>query len=71
MAVCKFCRTPVRAAAVMHESCLEKKLHQAAQRICDDYCKYSEAFRYDRNEDDLHELHCDGCVVNDLMALAR
>lgn len=68
MAVCKFCRTPVRAAAVMHESCLEKKLHQAAQRICNEYCKYPEAFR---DEADLHEFHCDSCVIKELLALAR
>ena len=68
MANCKFCGTPVRKAKVMHEECLEKKLHQAAQRICNEYCKYPEAYR---DEADLHEFHCDNCVVNDLMALAR
>lgn len=71
MAQCKFCGTPVRSASVMHNGCLEKKLLQVAQRICDDYCKYEEAYRYDANKDDLHELHCDGCVVNDLIALAK
>lgn len=65
---CKFCGTPVRKAKVMHEECLEKKLHQAAQRICDDYCKYNDAFS---DKDDLHTLHCDCCVVRDILELAR
>ena len=68
MANCKFCGTPVVKAKVMHGDCLEKKLHQAAQRICDDYCKYNDAFS---DQADLHELHCDGCVVTELLALAR
>ena len=68
MANCKFCGTPVVKAQVMHQDCLEKKLRQAAQRICDEYCKYNGAFR---DEADLHELHCDSCVVNELLALAR
>lgn len=71
MPVCKFCKTPVRAAPVMHSGCLDKKLMQAAQRICDDYCKYQEAYRYDRTQDDLHELHCNNCVVNELIAFAK
>ena len=68
MANCKFCGTPVVKAKVMHGDCLEKKLHQAAQRICDDYCKYADAFH---DPADLHELHCDSCVVTELLALAR
>ena len=65
---CKFCGTPVVKSKAMHLDCLDKKLQQASQRICDDYCKYADVFR---DPEDLHALHCDTCVVRDLLALAR
>lgn len=41
MAKCKFCGRPVKSAPVWHAKCMEEKLMEAAQRMCDGYCRFA------------------------------
>ena len=64
MANCKFCGKPVRCATVYHAACWEKKADETAGKFCDDYCRFP---RECANEDELHEQHCECCVVAELL----
>lgn len=63
---CKLCGKQVRAGAVMHSACWERAAERFAQTFCDDYCRWP---RECRDEDSLHEFHCDGCIMNRLAGL--
>lgn len=46
-----------------------EQLNTIREKICDDYCKYSEEIHQAATDKEYEELlseHCDGCPFNDL-----
>lgn len=41
MAKCKFCGEPVQSVPVWHAKCMKAKLMEAAQQVCDEYCRFA------------------------------
>lgn len=41
MAKCKFCGKPVKSAPVFHAKCMKAKMMEAAQQMCDEYCRFA------------------------------
>lgn len=66
MAKCKFCGKPVKSAPVFHAKCVEAKLMEAAQQMCDEYCRWPHEVK---NQRDLSELHCSECAVAELLRM--
>ena len=65
MAKCKFCGKPVDIAPVCHEECWENKFEEFAKKICDEYCKYPEAYG-DEGFEEMLETHCATCPLNEM-----
>ena len=67
MAKCSVCGKSVICANVMHGSCWEKKVQQAAERFCDDYCIFAAA------QLPTEELvkRCEVCPVVELAGMSR
>lgn len=69
MANCKFCGKPVAVSPVWHSDCFEDAADEIAAVVCDDLCKYREA--YGADQDALNREHCDSCVMNRLLDLGQ
>ena len=68
MANCKICGKPVLAGPVMHSECLDRLATEAAEKFCDDYCRW----RLESVSDEkLQETYCDSCPANELMKLTK
>ena len=65
MANCKICDRPVVAGPVMHSECLEQLVTEAAEQVCDNYCRWPLT-----NAEQL-EAHCDSCPMDRLMQLVK
>lgn len=65
MAKCKICDRPVLAGPVMHNKCLESLVTEAAEKFCDNYCRWPLT-----NAEQL-EAHCDSCPMDRLMQLVK
>ena len=68
MANCKFCGKPVKCEKVHHAACWETAADKVMEKFCDEYCRFP---RECANEDELHEQHCDSCVVAELLNLGQ
>lgn len=66
MANCKFCGRPVQCASVHHAACWETEADKVAGVFCDEYCRFP---RECGSEEELHEKHCDSCVLIKLLNL--
>lgn len=66
MANCKICGQPVRVANVFHSACWETQAEKMAGEFCDNYCRFP---REVKDEESLHELHCDSCALVRLLNL--
>ena len=66
MAKCKFCGQGVRTAPVFHTGCWEQRAHKVAEAFCDEYCRWPNEVKDQR---DLIELYCSECVVAELLRL--
>lgn len=65
MANCKICGHPVMAGPAMHGECLEQLVTEAAEKFCDNYCRWPLT-----NAEQL-EAHCDSCPIEQLIQLAK
>lgn len=65
MANCKICGHPVMAGPAMHGECLEQLVTEAAEKFCDNYCRWPLT-----NAEQL-EAHCDSCPMDRLMQLVK
>ena len=66
MARCKICGTAVKSGNVFHSACWEHEAGKVAEKFCDEYCRFP---RECKDEDELAELHCDGCELIRLLNL--
>ena len=53
---CKFCGESVTAGNIYHPKCWETKIHELAERFCDNFCVWP---RVCQDEERLAEHHCD------------
>lgn len=65
---CKICGQPVKAAPVFHPACWQAQAEKVAAEFCDHYCQFPLTAK---DEDSLHELHCDGCPMARLLNLGQ
>ncbi len=68
MANCKICGRPVLVGPVMHGECLEQLVTEAAEQICDKYCRWLGAYV---SSEQLQREICDSCPMERLMQLAK
>lgn len=65
MANCKICGKPVRCANVFHSACWETEAGKAAEKFCDEYCRFPQELK---DEDALQE-RCNDCALVKLLNL--
>lgn len=66
MANCKFCGKPVLCSSVHHTACWEHEANKVAEKFCDEYCRWPHECK---DENELHEKHCDSCDLIQLLNL--
>ena len=69
MANCKFCEKPVKVTPVFHPECLEGKVQEVAETICDKYCKYPTM--YGDDQDLMQTEECNYCSIIKLLEIVR
>ena len=68
MAKCKFCGGKVVTGTVWHKDCWEEQAMKIAEEICDTYCRFPEMYA---TREQLHERHCDSCILLQLLNMGE